>query len=203
MKTYASKTQAQAAAAALNARSISEGAERRFHAGTTKHNGQNVHVVKRSALGARTVTSDERPECHAPSGYAHHSFSASNGARARQVDMILAFWESQGVARYNRRAGGVWEARDVVNSAYAGEWFPMAGQGEDTRADRIVFSHVRSVANDGAFCGCGVLPEIGAANNARGEVNMASLSPSALALVGAWEAWWRANAARPASLARL
>lgn len=157
-----------------------------------------------AAHGAMTVCSSVRPECHAPSGYSVKSFSGANGARARQRDMVLAFWESQGVARWQNGGaggGGRWLVRDVVNGG--AEWLPLAGAGETDRADRAEFSHVRSAANGGAWCGCGLLPESGAVNAARGDADMTDLSPSARALLVAWPTWWAENAARPASLKRL
>lgn len=164
-------------------------------------------VTRAQSIGHTCVTSAERPECHGPSYFRHSDYSAkpaANGVtpRERQRSMILAFWESQGVARYNRRAGGVWEVRDVVNSQCAGEWYPLASQGEDVRSDMAVFSHVVSAANGGAWCGGNVVPEVGAFNHARGEVDMV-LSPTALSVLAAWPAWWARHYARPASLTRL
>jgi hypothetical protein len=161
----------------------------------------------RPATGVTTVQSATRPECHAPSGYAINDYSAKPAAngiapRERMYNMILAFWESQGVARYNRRAGGVWEVRDVLNSVASGEWFPLAAQGEDTRADRAVFSHMRPSSKGGAACACGMVPEVGAFNHSRGDQN-APLTPAARALLMAWPAYWEKHCARPASLARL
>ena len=78
-----------------------------------------------------------------------------------------------------------------------------ADEGEDGRADRGEFSHVRSADNGGAWCACNLLPESGAVNAARGRANVADLTPGARALLAAWPAWWRANVARKASLARL
>lgn len=153
------------------------------------------------AHGPATVCSDQRPECHAPSGYTVRDFSGANGARDRQRDMILAYWQAAGVARYNRRAGGVWEVRDVVNGGAS--WLPLAGKGEESRADRAEFSHVRSAHNGGAWCACNLLPESGATNAARGDANMSDLPMSARALLAGWGAWWKANAARKASLARI
>lgn len=158
------------------------------------------------AHGTATVCSTERPECHAPSGYSVKDYSgkpAANGIapRDRQRAVILAFWEEQGIARYNRRAGGVWEVRDMVNGGDA--WLPIAGQADAGRADRAEFSHIRACANGGAWCACNVLPENGATNAARGDRDVTDLTMSARAVLAAWPAWFRANVARKASLARL
>lgn len=162
----------------------------------------------RPAVGVTTVLSkNTRPECHAPSKCRINDYSEAVQAdgdtdRAKQYRRILAFWEAQGVARYNRRMGGVWEVRDVLNSEAAGEWFPLAAQGEDMRSDRAVFSHMRPADAHGAWCGCNIVPEVGAFNHARGAVK-APLTPAARALLMAWPDWWTKNAARKASLARL
>lgn len=159
------------------------------------------------ARGVTTVYSTgDRVECHAASGFTVRAFSgkpAKNGIapRDRQRDMILAFWVAQGVARYNKRAGGVWEARDLMHDGSA--WMPLAGQGDAGRSDVIELSHVRSAHNGGAWCACNLIPENGAVNAARGDADMRDLNPAARALLAAWPAWWRENAARPASLARL
>ena len=157
------------------------------------------------AHGPASVCSSVRPECHAPSGFTVRDFSGANGARDRQREMILAFWESQGVARWQgdiaNGGGSRWYVRDMVNGGDA--WFPIARQGEDSRADRGEFSHVRSASNGGAWCACNLLPECGAINAARGDADMTELSPAARALLAAWPAWWRENVARKASLARL
>lgn len=171
-------------------------------------------MSKPYAHGVTTVVSTTRPECHAPSGYTVRDFSAKPAStgispRDRQRDMILAFWESQGVARWaptkdehGKFNGARWEVRDVLNSEASGMWFPLATQGEDMRADMCVFSHMRSAANCGAWCACNIVPEVGAFNHARGEMD-APLTPSARALLAAWPAWWAKHYARPASLARL
>lgn len=164
-------------------------------------------LTKSPAMGVTTVASATRPECHAPSGYAINDYSAKPAAngiapRERMMDMVLDFWQSQGVARYNRRAGGVWEVRDVINPSAAGEWFPLAGQCEDRRGDRAVFSHMRACAKGGAWCACNVVPEVGAFNHSRGNQN-APLTPAARALLAAWPTFWEHNYARPASLRRL
>lgn len=158
------------------------------------------------AHGATTVCSTIRPECHAPSGYSVRDYSGANGARARQRDTILAFWEAQGMARWQRGGaggGGRWMVRD--NAQGAAEWLPLAGQGDAGRADVAELSHVRSARNGGAWCGCGLVAESGAVNAARGDADMsdADLSDAWRATLAAWPAWWRANVARKASLARL
>lgn len=156
------------------------------------------------AMGVTTVASATRVECHAPSGFTVRDFSGANGARDRQRDMILRFWESQGVARYRTGGaggGGAWYVRDVVNGG--AEWLPLATRDSVGRADCAEFSHVRSAERGGAWCACNLLPENGATNLARGGVNMSNLSPSARALLAAWPSWWRENVARKASLKRL
>lgn len=163
-------------------------------------------TTTREAIGVVTVRSASRVECHAPSGFTVRDYSgkpAANGIapRDRQRGVILAFWEAQGIARYNRRAGGVWQVRDLVHGG--DRWLPLATQGEEVRADRAVFSHVRAAASGGAWCACNLLPENGATNHARGEHDMRTLSPSARAVLAAWPVWWRENVARRASLARL
>lgn len=167
-------------------------------------------TTKNFANGVTTVVSSKRPECHAPSGYRVNDYSAKPATtgispRDRQRDMVLLFWESQGVARYRTGGaggGGRWEVRDVINPEASGEWFPLAGQGEDMRADMAVFSHMRAADCGGAWCACNIVPEVGAFNHARGNVN-APLTPAARALLMAWPDWWRKHYARPASLARL
>lgn len=157
------------------------------------------------AHGIATVCSTARPECHAPSGFKVTDYSGANGARDRMRDMVLAFWESQGVARWQgdiaNGGGSRWYVRDLVNGGET--WLPIARQGEDSRADRAEFSHIKSARNGGAWCACNLLPESGAMNAARGDADMADLPMAARALLAAWPAWWRANVARKASLARL
>lgn len=156
------------------------------------------------AHGPASVCSDVRPECHAPSGYSVRDYSGANGARDRQRDMILAFWEAQGVARWQRGGaggGGRWMVRDMAQGGAA--WLPLAGQADAGRADVAEFSHVRSAAQGGAWCACNLIPECGAVNAARGDANVTDLPDAARVLLAAWPAWWRANVARKASLARL
>lgn len=161
------------------------------------------------AIGVTTVASAHRVECHAPSGYTVRDYSgkpAANGIapRDRQRDVILAFWESQGVARWQNGGnggGGQWLVRDMVNGGDT--WLPLARLGESDRADRAEFSHVRAAQRGGAWCACNLLPEVGALNAARGDANVTALSPGARAVLAAWPAWWRENSARKASLARL
>jgi hypothetical protein len=83
------------------------------------------------------------------------------------------------------------------------EWLPLATRDSAGRADVAEFSHVRSAAHGGAWCGCNLLPETGSVNLARGDANVTTLPPSARAVLAAWPSWWRENAARKASLARL
>jgi hypothetical protein len=169
------------------------------------------------AYGAVTIRSARtaafpkgRPECHAPSGFSVKDYSGAPAKgkdyspRDVQRDTILAFWESQGVARWvngGAGGGGRWMVRDMVNGG--GEWLPLASQGEARRAGVGEFSHVVSTRNGGAWCACNLLPESGATNAARGDANITELSPGARAVLAAWPAWWSANKARPASLARL
>lgn len=156
------------------------------------------------AHGPASVCSDVRPECHAPSGYSVRDYSGANGARDRQRDMILAFWEAQGVARWRNGGaggGGRWYVRDMAQGG--AEWLPLAGQGDAGRADVAEFSHVRSARNGGAWCACNLIPECGAVNAARGDADVTDLPHAARALLAAWPEWWRANIARKASLARL
>lgn len=163
------------------------------------------------AYGISTVSSSVRPECHAPSGYSVRDYSAKaapNGVspRDRQRDIILAFWESRGVARW--RAGGAggggrWEARDLINPTLAGRWLPLATRADVGRSDRIEMSHVVPSRACGAWCACNVVPEVGAVNAARGDAMVSDMTPDARALLDAWPAWWRAHVARKASLERL
>lgn len=166
------------------------------------------------AIGITTVCSASRVECHAPSGYSVKDYSgkpAANGIapRDRQRDVILSFWESQGIARWmpthgadGRITGSAWHVRDILTGD-GSTWLPLAGPGETDRADRAEFSHVRSTRNGGAWCACNLLPESGAVNAARGDANVSDLPMAARAVLAAWPAWWRANVARKASLARL
>lgn len=166
---------------------------------------------KTLAHGVTTVCSKVRPECHAPSGYSVKDYSAklaSTGIapRDRMRDMILGFWETQGVARYvtgGKGGGGRWQVRDLVNGG--AEWLPLADGTEwgSGRAQVAEFSHIVSTNNGGAWCACNLLPESGATNAARGDVNVTTLSPSARALLAAWPAYWTKHYARKASLARL
>ena len=156
------------------------------------------------AHGFSTVCSAERPECHAPSGYRSSDFSAANGARGRQRDMILAFWESQGVAQWRNGGaggGGRWYVRDMVNDG--AEWLPLARRGDERNAQVAEFSHVRSAQNGGAWCACNLLPEAASTNVARGDADISPLSMSARALLAAWRGYWTSNVARKASLARI
>lgn len=159
----------------------------------------------RASHGPATVCSADRTECHGAAYFTHTDYSGSNGAREVQRDTILAFWESQGVARWTgdiaHGGGSRWYVRDMVNGGDA--WLPLARQGEDARADRAVFSHVMSAAHGGAWCACNLMPETGAVNHARGDRDMTDLPMGARALLAAWPTWWAENKARKASLARL
>lgn len=160
-----------------------------------------------AAHGCSTVCSTTRPECHAPSGYSVRDYSGANGSRDRQRDMILAFWEAQGIARWQgdiaNGGGSRWYVLDVLGDGVT--WLPLARQDETGRADRAELSHVVSAANGGAWCACGILPERGNANHARGDQNMTAHEMTDLAhdVLAAWPAWWEENVARKASLKRL
>ena len=168
-----------------------------------------MNTLNGQAIGVTTVKSASRVECHAPSGFTVRDYSAKPAAngiapRDRMRDVILSFWESQGVARWQcggAGGGGRWMVRDMVNDG--AEWLPLAGQGEGMRADRAEFSHIRSACNGGAWCACNLLPENGAVNAARGDANVSTLSPSARAVLAAWPAYWRKYVARKASKARV
>jgi hypothetical protein len=156
------------------------------------------------AHGIATVCSDARPECHAPSGFKVTDYSGANGARDRMRDMVLAFWEAQGVAQWRNGGaggGGRWYVRDMAQGG--AEWLPLARKGEESRADVAEFSHLRSAANGGAWCACNLMPESGAVNLARGDRDVSDIPPAMVAVLRAWPAWWTANVARKASLARL
>lgn len=172
-----------------------------------------------TAQGVTTINSTTRPECHAPSGHSVKDYSGANGARARQTGMVLDYWQAMGVLRTScpRNSScpvfadsgacdvGGMHVRDVVNPYLAGMWFPLAGQDSTGRATRAELSHVIASANGGAYCACGLLPESGARNASRGDRDMIveSLPASALSLLNGWPAYWTANVARKASLARL
>ena len=168
--------------------------------------GKTMCGYKNLAHGVTTVCSTQRPECHAPSGFKVNDYSGANGARDRMRDMILAFWESQGMAEWRNGGaggGGRWYVRD--NAQGGAEWLPLADATTAGRADVAEFSHVRSARNGGAWCACGLVAESGAVNLARGDRDMsaADLSPAWRACLAAWPAYYRANVARKASLARL
>lgn len=158
-------------------------------------------------MAASGTGKNVRPECHAASTFRVSDLSGANGwegPRGKKMDAMLTYWASLGLARYNKRAGGVWEGRDVL---HGGAWLPFATQGEEARADRVVFSHVFAADNGGAWCACNVLIENGAANTARGSLNMTSdstvLTPDALRMLTGWRAYWTRHLARPASLKRM
>lgn len=161
-----------------------------------------------SARGITSVMSDERPECHAPSGYRVNDYSAKaakNGVspRDRVTGQIIAAWAAAGIARFfpgGANGGGEWRALDAVNGGT--EFLPFAGQGEDMRGDRIVFSHVIPSSHGGAYCACNILPEAGSANHARGDV-MPDVHVSGQQSLEMWPTVWASDYARPASLARL
>lgn len=172
------------------------------------------HDKRTPAMGVITVKSNGgKVECH---GASYYCAKCVNGARRTAVNaVILAFWESQGVARSScprnnscpefAEAGKCalgWHARDMVNGGSA--WLPFAGQDSAGRADRVELSHIRA-SRHGAYCCCNLLPEDGAANLSRGDrdIPAADLSPAARALLSAWPAYFLAHVARKASLARL
>lgn len=161
------------------------------------------------AMGFATVASSRGPECHAATYYTAKSVQ---GKRRRVLrEAILTFWQAQCVAVPHcpgEDACGsadcdadTWHARDVVTDT--GLFYAVAASGEQHRADRIEMSHVVSAYNSGAWCACNVVPERGAGNAARGDDDMRNPSMSARAILAAWPAYWRANLARKASLARL
>ena len=182
---------------------------------TVTRNGQ----TSRAAHGVTTVCSTARTECHAASGFDVRAFSGSNGARDRQTAMILDYWQHAGILRTscprnascpNYAANGACDlggmhVRDVVNADLSHLWFPLAAQDATRRADRAELSHVRSAADGGAYCACNLLPECGARNAARGDLSMTrdDMTEAAAQVLGGWPAYWRANVARKASLARL
>lgn len=159
-------------------------------------------------MAASGTGKNVRPECHAASTFRVSDLSASGGAsspRGKKRATILAYWESVGIARFNRRAGGVWEVRDILHDG--GVWLPLATQGEEARADRAVFSHVFASEHGGAWCACNVLPENGAANTSRGSLNIGQdgtdLNLTAVSVLRGWRGYWTKRVARPASLKRM
>lgn len=202
MTYFTTRAAAKQHAVETNARMDDMGERVRYHA--TK-SAQGFTIVE-SAMTDWTVVSRYGVECHAPSGYATTDYSGSNGSRARQRDMILAYWEAQGVARWQSGGaggGGQWMVRD--NYQDGAEWLPLASFGEAGRADRAELSHVISAANGGAWCACGIVAEVGAVNMSRGDQNMSDseLSPAWRGVLRGWHAYWVENIARKASLARL
>ena len=197
---FTDKTAAVSAAAAMSDAAAAAGKPERFYASRVKG---GAFAVRRAAFGPVSVLSRAGVECHANSGYRSNDFSGDNGARDRQRDMILAFWESQGVAQWRNGGaggGGRWYVRDMVNGG--AEWMPLSS-GPSERDGFGEFSHVVSARNGGAWCACNLLPESGVVNAAREDANVTDLTPSARALLAAWPAYYRANVARKASLARL
>lgn len=202
MTYFTTRDAAKKHALETNARMHDLGERVRFHATKTELG----FTITESAMTDWTVISRYGVECHAPTGFASTSYSGSNGSRDRQRDMVLAYWEAQGMAEWRSGGaggGGRWYVRD--NHQDAAEWLPLASFGESQRGDRAELSHVVSAANGGAWCACGLVAEVGAKNGARGERNMSDseLSPAWRGVLRAWDAYWRANVARKASLARL
>jgi hypothetical protein len=203
-KVYTLKAEAIDAAALVTAHAVSIGSSARFYASKT----EDGFIVKRAADGYATVVSDESVECHASSTYRRTDLSRSGGdssPEAKAKARILAYWESEGIARYvtgGAGGGGHWEARDILHS---GDWMPFASQGEETSGERVVFSHVKSADNGGAWCACNLLPENGAANdNRKGDDMMREeLSADAVYLLEGWRGYALAVTLRKASLARL
>lgn len=157
--------------------------------------------------GPATVCSTERPECHAPRFFKSSDYpGAAGGARDKQRETILAFWESRGMAVWRNGGaggGGRWFVRD--NSQGAAEFLPLASRGDAGRSDVAEFSHVVSAANGGAWCACNLVGESGAVNAARSDADLTTgeLSTAWAQTLAAWPAYWEANHARKASLARL
>lgn len=157
------------------------------------------------AHGATTVCSAMRgPECHGGSYYS--SKDVAGAARGKLRDVILAFWESRGMAEYRTGGaggGGRWYVRD--NALGAAAWLPLAGQYDVGRVDVAEFSHVRAANNGGAWCACNLVGESGMvnANRADRDMSVSDIAPAWRATLEAWPAYWRANVARKASLARL
>lgn len=202
IQNFATRADAAAHALTVNRAAADRGLSVRFHASK----GVDGWTIRESAMGPVTVSSAEGVECHAPSGYSVRDYSGANGARDRQRDMILAFWEAQGMARWQNGGaggGGRWYVRDAAQGG--AEWLPLAGQGDAGRADVAEFSHIRSARNGGAWCACCLVAESGAVNAARGDRDMtdAEVPTAWRATLAAWPTYWRANVARKASLARL
>jgi hypothetical protein len=80
---------------------------------------------------------------------------------------------------------------------------PFATQGEETSGERVVFSHVVSADNGGAWCACNLLPENGAANDNRKGDDMTELNGDAVYILTGWRGYALAVTLRKASLARL
>lgn len=169
---------------------------------------RGAFTVATGTVNADGCASASRPECHAPSGVRVNDYSAKVNARGYsprdvQRDKILAFWESQGWARWQSGGaggGGKWLARDVLSGS--DEWLPLSGQGEDTQHDVIVFSHVIPAEHGGAWCACNIIPEVGARNHLRGAQSV-SLSRNVKRQMSTWPAYWFANYARAASVERM
>lgn len=198
--TYSTEAQAQTVADALNARNIAAGEPRRWIVAKRGTPAARTWIVRRAALGyvngdvCATVTTDARPECHAPTGVRREDYSGKNGSRAKRDGMVFDYWCAMGVA-YADAVTGDWFAQDVVNGGT--EFLPWSdGSGDPETGNysptRVVFSHVRSAENDGAACGCGMLPESAASNTMRGGANIAAddLPPMAVRLLEEWPAYW-------------
>lgn len=160
------------------------------------------------ALGVATVASAKRPECHAPSGVRVNDYSSKVNAhgyspRDVQRDKILGFWEFLGWAKWQNGGaggGGKWVARDVLSGS--DEWLPLSGQGEDTRHDVIVFSHLIPAEMNGSWCADNLIPEIGARNHLRG-AEVVTMSDEVRDGIAQWPVYWLDNHARGASVKRL
>jgi hypothetical protein len=182
---------------------------------TVTRAGQTVAA----AHGVVTVCSADRTECHAASGFDVKCFSGSNGARDRQTAMVLDYWQACGILRTScpRNAScpsfaangrcdlGGMHVRDLVNADLAGNWYPLAARDAAGRADRAELSHVRSAQRGGCYCACNLLPENGARNAARGDLDMTrgDMTAEGARVLGGWPAYWRATVARKASHARI
>lgn len=167
--------------------------------GFTYKGSQGAHTVSSTDHAAKV----SRPECHAPSTVRVNDLSdkadkSGTSPRAKARARILAFWESQGWAMVDE--AGQWVARDVVNGGT--KWLPLSEQGEDTRHDVIVFSHVIPAEWSGAWCACNVVPETGNTNHLRGAARP-TLTLAGESGIRQWGRFWATRYARSASLARL
>lgn len=163
-----------------------------------------------AARGPAMVDSDagkgmaRRPECHAPSGYRHDSYSGAVSAagyspRELQEGKILTFWVSLGWAeqrsevRVNPDTGEeylvwFWYVLDVLSAEPA--FLRLASNPEESAStDFAVFSHIIPSAQCGAFCGCNLIPEMGARNLMRGDAPM-TLPREVSRGVAGWVQWF-------------